>query len=153
MRKTPSKPETPLGKGLDAAYGLLARGERFRAEIQRELDRKGLGEEAEAVMARLESRGMLDEFRAARTHAVARQGKRAAGDALIRAELEARGAPAEAIGDALAACEPEVDRAHALLVAGSRSTHPPARQARFLASRGFEADTIESVLKRQNECG
>jgi SOS response regulatory protein OraA/RecX len=75
-------------------------------------------------------------------------GKRAAGAEKIRAELQKRGAPDELIEESLGAVTSEAS--HVSMLDALRAKFKPgddrARAARFLLSRGFAEDEIESPL-------
>ena len=95
-------------QAIDAAARLLRHGDRSRAELEQRLARRGIEPDAvQAALETLERVGVLDEVRTAELRA-ARLAERGYGNAYIRAELERRGLPAEAV---LAELEPETERA------------------------------------------
>ena len=107
--------------------------ERFEAELRRDF----AGEpDLEASLARLREQGVLDEVRAAEGLVRA---KSPASRAELEALLAARGADPGLLGE-------HDDLAAAREIVRKRAGDPPARVARYLASKGFEADTIESAL-------
>jgi SOS response regulatory protein OraA/RecX len=83
----------------------------------------------EDALVALERSGILDDRRAALGRAKALAG-RDYGDAAIRFRLEQEGFAAEDVSEAIAALEPEQERANRLSERG--------RTARWLAARGFE---------------
>jgi regulatory protein len=99
--------------------------------------------EAERVdaLGRLERIGYLDDrrFATGRAQGLADRGY---GDAAIKHALESEGVGPEEVEEALAALEPEHDRA-AVLVARHGAT---ARTAGMLARRGFDPDSAEAAL-------
>ena len=91
-------------------------------------------------MAALETSGVLDDARVAETRAreLARRGY---GNAAIRSDLDRRRISAEAASDAIAALEPELERARSFLAAHGSA----AAVLRRLAARGFSRDTLEDL--------
>jgi SOS response regulatory protein OraA/RecX len=85
----------------------------------------------------LERGGVVDDGRFALGRAQVLAG-RGAGDAMIRHDLERRGVGAELVERALAALEPERERAERLVAAG--------RGARWLAARGFDEGSVEASV-------
>ena len=67
--------------------------------------------------------------------------RRGYGDAAIRADLRKRLIPSEAATEAVAALEPEVDRARRFLDTEALS----AQTVRRLGSRGFSRETIDEI--------
>jgi SOS response regulatory protein OraA/RecX len=119
---------------------------RYRDLSERELDRKlaerGFdGEEREEAVATLRRTGLLDERRFAENRARS-LASRAAGDALIRYELERAGVGAELIEESLAVLEPEHERARA--VVGRRGAG--AKTARYLAAKGFAPEVVSEAV-------
>lgn len=92
---------------------------------------------------------LLDDLRYARNAIERNDGKRAIGDQALRDKLESRGVPSEVI-DALMSevDQDELSRALVLVDAKFSGTGSPGRVARFLSSRGFSDETIESILER-----
>jgi SOS response regulatory protein OraA/RecX len=109
----------------------LARG--MRALRHRDLSRRALAERLpgparDEALDTLERSGYLDDMRSASARASA-LAARGWGDAAVRDRLEHEGFDGEALEAAIAALEPEADRARSLLSRG--------RTARWLAARGF----------------
>ena len=93
------------------------------------------------TVAAAQRAGLVDDRRFALGRAVLLAG-RAAGDAMISSDLERQGVQEEDILAALAALEPESERA-GRIVAARGST---VRTARYLASRGFSEDALETLV-------
>jgi regulatory protein len=129
---------------IERAVRALARRDHSAAELGAKLERAGISEAAQAdAVETLERIGYVDDGRFARDRAV-RLAERGYGDEWIRADLDARGVAPEAADAALAALEPEDERAErAASTAGDA-----VRGARLLARRGFSDDAIEHVLAR-----
>src|SRR4051794_29442301 len=127
---------------LDRAVRALARHDHSAAGLRRKLDRAGVSEQAQAdAVESLVRGGYLDDNRFARDRAAA-LAARGYGDEWIRADLQAQGVTPDLVGRALAALDPERDRAlvHAAKLGGD------LRAVRSLARRGFSEDTLESVV-------
>jgi SOS response regulatory protein OraA/RecX len=106
------------------------------------LERKGVREaEREEAVATLRQHGALDDERLSHARACA-LAERGLGDAAIAFRLKRDGLEREAVEAALAALEPECDRAARLTA--RRGASP--RTARWLAGRGFATDSIEAAL-------
>jgi SOS response regulatory protein OraA/RecX len=106
----------------------------MRALRHRDLSRRALAQRLPApgrdeALADLERSGLLDDRRAATGRAAALS-DRGYGDAAIRFRLEQEGFSGEDVAEALAALEPEPERARRLVERG--------RAPRWLAARGFE---------------
>ncbi len=152
-RSREKKPRSLMARGLDA----LSRREYSRDELTRKLMYSLVeGEtpdDVTEVIAELEKRGYLSNERYAagrvRTRSV-RYGNRR-----LAAELKLQGVESEAIAEALADAEPEIDRARA--VWERKFGEPPedykekCRQVRFLAARGFSFDVIGRVLSEAGD--
>jgi regulatory protein len=114
----------PSERAETVALRALRAADRSRSELDARLEQRGFAdEERRQTLDDLERLGYLDDARTAETRA--RQlAERGYGDAYIRADLERRGLPT---GDALAALEPESERALRF----------EARSPAWLARRGF----------------
>jgi SOS response regulatory protein OraA/RecX len=125
-------------RALDAAARALAARDASAAEVDERLRRRGVPPAARGeALAVLERGGLVDDARFAARRA-ALLAERGAGDAMIRDDLERRGLAGEHVEAALAALEPERERARRLVADG--------RSARWLASRGFDGDALESLV-------
>ncbi|MBX3608451.1 MAG: recombination regulator RecX [Hydrogenophaga sp.] len=132
------------------ALRLLAQREHSRAELQRKLSahEEQPGELAQAL-DELQAKGFIDEQRVIES-VIHRRAARL-GASRVRQELQAKGLPADAVAQAVAALRgSEVDRARD--VWRKKFGAPPAdaseraKQMRFLASRGFGGDAIRRVV-------
>jgi regulatory protein len=137
-----------LGRELRRADALAraARALRPRDRSRRALDERlaqaGVRADArEEALGTLERVGLVDDARVAAQRAEALAG-RGYGDAAIRYDLEHEGLAGELVEEALAALEPERERARTLV----ERRGAEARTGRWLAGRGFEAATIEDAL-------
>lgn len=124
---------------LDLAARALARRDFSESGLRDRLARAGVEPaELEEALASLRETGLLDDERFAerRAQALAERGK---GDAAIRFDLERQGVCSELVAAALAALEPERERAERLV-----ARHGPGpKTARLLAGRGFDAGAVE----------
>jgi len=135
----------------ERALRLLARREHSRAELRRKLAAHAESPEAlEALLADLVERKLLSEARFAEGRA--RVLSRKYGAAHIEYDLRARGVPEEtAAAAAREARGTEFERALEIwrrkFGAQAKDVRERARQARFLASRGFSAEVVSRVLR------
>ena len=127
---------------LRVATGALRRRGRSRRELAARLEERGVARrDRERTLATLSSVGLVDDTRFA-TERARTLADRGSGDALIRADLEARGVAAEAVASALEALEPERERAEVLVARHGRGP----RTARRLAARGFDPDLVADLV-------
>jgi regulatory protein len=127
---------------LDEAFRALRFRDRSAAELDTRLERRGVDEAArEHALETLERIGYVDDVRFARTRAE-QLAARGSGDALIRHDLDGRGISPEQVEEALATLEPERERAARITGQRGRSL----KTARYLASRGFDADALEGIV-------
>lgn len=152
--------ELTEGRALDRAALRVVRRELRRSEAlavagralrARDLSRGRLAERLEqrAVspaaaaesLATLERAGLLDDQRVAQTRARA-LAERGWGDEAIRHRLRSEALQETVVEDAVAALEPERERARPLIA--RRGTGP--RTARYLAGRGFGEEAVEAAL-------
>lgn len=133
------------------ALRLLARREYSRAELERKLaahaDEPGALAQA---LDELSALGFINEERVAAS-LLHRRAPRL-GAARVLQEMKAKGLGAAALADAAAQLrETELERARAVwqkkFGAPAASLAERARQARFLASRGFSGDVVRRVLQ------
>ena len=130
-------------RALAAATRSLVAADRSQQALERHLVQAGHPAAArEDAIATLGRAGLLDDARVAESRAelLARRGY---GDAAIRADLRRRLIPTDAAADAIAALEPELDRAWRLL-AGQNVTPVLLRR---LAGRGFSSDTLDEFAQ------
>ncbi|MEF8710607.1 MAG: recombination regulator RecX [Candidatus Accumulibacter propinquus] len=143
-----------LLKGLrERALGLLTRREHTRKELAGKLlSLAESPEQLDALLDELTSRHLLSDARYAETRVKSR-GIRL-GDARLAYELRSRGVADELVSASLAAGEDELTRARRVWQKrfgsnphGADDITERARQMRFLAARGFSAETIRRVLR------
>lgn len=137
------------------AVQLLGSRPHFQRELQAKLAQRGFpAEEIEEALDRLAVQGYLDDSKTAAGFVEQRLSRNNEGRVRLRAELEKRGAPAEAIEDALAAL-PEDDLEPAREAAERwRRLHPrgeAAALARHLARKGFSRRAIFALLNMDPE--
>ena len=133
---------TDQEQALDAALKALRHRDRSAAELDARLAQRGVGDaEREQALETLERVGYVDDERFARARAK-RLAARGSGNALIRHDLDERGVAAEHVEAALSALQPERERATAIAARRGRSV----KTARYLASRGFEADALDGIV-------
>jgi SOS response regulatory protein OraA/RecX len=133
--------EVRRAHALAAATRSLTASDRSRRALEQRLARAGHSPSArEEAIAALDRAGLLDDARVAESRAqlLARRGY---GDGAIRADLGRRLIPTDVTADAIAALEPEPERARRLLEL-ERVTQTLLRR---LAARGFARDTLEEV--------
>ena len=138
----------------ERALRLLARREHSRAELARKLAPHAESPEAlDAVLDDLGARDLLSDERYVDMRLRARQAR--LGDSRLAYELRTQGVSDEMIEAALANGEDEQLRAQRVWQKkfGILASEPGerARQARFLASRGFSAETIRRVVRGELE--
>jgi regulatory protein len=127
---------------VEIAAKALAHRDRSRREVDERLERAGVGAEERAdALDRLERVGYIDDkrFAGARAGTLANRG---CGDDWIRHDLARHGVPDEEAAEAIAALEPEAERAAALVERLGRTSKTGAH----LARKGFGADALETAL-------
>jgi regulatory protein len=131
-------------EALAKAARLLARRDLSERGLRDELARRRVPPSARhETVARLVEAGAVDDERLARRRAEI-LAARGSGDALIRADLEARGVEPERVEAAVEGLAPESARARKIV--SVRGSGP--QTARFLARRGFDEDAVETALAR-----
>lgn len=138
----------------DKAVQLLASRPHFRRELQAKLAQRGFpSEEIGDALDRLASQGYLDDAKTAVAFVEQRLSRGAEGRLRLKAELEKRGAPREAVEAALATLVPEDDLEPAREAAERwERLHPrgkPASLAQHLARKGFSRRAIFAVLRQR----
>jgi regulatory protein len=135
------------------AMDLLARREHGRVELVRKLRQRGAPQELiDSALDRLTQEGLLSEARYLQSF-VASRGRAGYGPLRIREELAQRGLPRPDIEQALS--EAEIDWGEQLRELWQRrfagqlpaDMREKARQARFLAYRGFSQEQIGRLLR------
>jgi regulatory protein len=129
-------------EAVEAAVRALRTRDRSAAELDERLRARGVADdERREVLGTLERIGYVDDERFARARAEA-LAQRGSGDALVRDDLERRGIAAETIAIVVAGLEPERVRAERVAARRGRT----AKTARYLASRGFDADAVTAAV-------
>jgi regulatory protein len=132
-------------EALAVATRALARREHSTRELRGRLLRAGVDEtDADETLEELQRVGLLDDGRFAqeRARVLAERGK---GDAAIRFDLERAGLDASQVEGALAALDPEAERAARVV----ERRGPTPATARLLASRGFDEAVVEALVARE----
>ena len=129
-------------EAITAATAALRHRDHSARTLDERLERRGVAPaEREAALETLERAGLVDDVRFAggRARTLAERGW---GDTAIRADLERQGLAGGAVAEAVEALEPEHERAreHGARRGGG------LRAARWLASRGFDAEALESLV-------
>lgn len=133
--------ELRRSEALGSALRILRYRDQSRRRLEQRLAHRGIRVAArDDALEALEAAGYVDDARvaAARARALAERGY---GDGAIRFALEAEGIASEHVEAAIGELEPEGDRARALLAARGEG----AKTVRWLASKGFDASTLEDV--------
>ena len=134
------------------AAQLLAGRPHFRAELAAKLAQRSFpADEIAAALGRLEEQGYVDDSKTAADFIAHRRERRGEGRLRLRAELVRRGAPAEAVDEALAGLDDEDDLAAARAAAARRAGDDPAALARHLTRKGFTRRAIVAVLNEGPE--
>lgn len=140
---------------LARALGYLARREHSRAELRRKLaPHAGSAGELDRLLDDLESKKLLSDRRF--TEALARNRGERFGAARVRQELRARGVGDALVREAVHGLDgTELQRAREVWRRKFGAPPPDAaeraRQMRFLAQRGFDAEVIRCVVGARNE--
>lgn len=130
--------EAALGTALKA----LHHGDHTVATLDARLAARGIApRERSRALETLTDSGLVDDARVARSRA-ATLAERGCGDAMIRDDLERRGITIELVEEALAALEPEPERARALATRCGGGT----TTIRSLAAKGFAEDSLEQLV-------
>ncbi|HEY3541136.1 MAG TPA: RecX family transcriptional regulator [Gaiellaceae bacterium] len=133
--------ELRRAEALKAAAGVLRHRDVSRRRLDERLERRGVRADARRdALATLERAGLVDDARVAEGRARSLAG-RGYGDAAIRFALEDDGVDEEHVAAALAALEPERERAARLLGGGAGDV----KALRRLAAKGFDAETLAEL--------
>ena len=138
----------------ERAARLLAGRPHFRAELAAKLRQRGYPEEEiEAALDRLAGQGYLDDAKTAADFVAHRRERAGEGKLRLRAELQKRGAAADAVDQALSGLGEEDDLAAARDAAerwarGGRAGKGDdlAALARHLSRKGFSQRAIVAIL-------
>jgi SOS response regulatory protein OraA/RecX len=136
-------------KALAVAMKRLARRPLFSAEIERDLLSREYSEpEVKDVLSFLWKHRLLDDQKTALSLVESHSGRRSVGKGKLRAELIRRGAPEDTIESCIEG-QTDDDELEAMRQALESKRWPAnsrPRAARFLISRGFDEDLVESAL-------
>ncbi|AOU98821.1 hypothetical protein BI364_13375 [Acidihalobacter yilgarnensis] len=154
--RQPSRKPTPKASVRELALGLLARREHGRAELMRKLAQRGYGaSEVAPVLDVLAEQGLLSEARYVASY-VRSRAERGYGPLRILAELRQRGALEPVVREVLDGCG-EPWRELAGRYYQRHFSGPPtdyrerARRWRHMQQRGFDADTLATVLDDEGD--
>ncbi|MES1241499.1 MAG: regulatory protein RecX [Acidobacteriota bacterium] len=139
----------------DKAVQLLGSRPHFRRELEAKLAQRGFpAEEIGEALDRLANHGYLDDAKTAAGFVEQRLGRSSEGRLRLKAELEKRGAPPEAVESALAGL-PDDDLGPARDAAERWARlHPRGKGtslAQHLARKGFSRRAIFAVLTERRE--
>jgi regulatory protein len=130
-----------VSEATELALRALRHRDHSRRDLDRRLERAGVpADERSRVLDTLAEAGLLSDVRFAESRARALVG-RSAGDELIRHDLAAHGIGDDVVADAVARLRPEAERAARIFDERGRD----ARALRYLAGKGFSADTLDGV--------
>ena len=137
--------ELRRAEALNKATRMLARRPLSRALLEDRLEKKGV-----APVAREEAIEVLEQARYLNDHSYALEraaslAERGYGDVAVRYTLEQERVDSELIEQAVAALEPELERARALALAETNRKRLMGR----LARRGFSFETIGDLAERE----
>ena len=134
-------------EALEIAARLLRHRDLSAARLVKGLARRGIAPAVRTEAVRSLTRaGLVDDVRAAAARARA-LAERSRGDAAISWRLEQEGFTEEAVVEALAALDPERERAQAVV---DREGLSP-RTLRRLSTSGFSAETLEGLMSVAGE--
>ncbi len=151
-RRVTSKAVPSPDRWLQLAVRALARSDRTTAQIEKMLAAKGASpSQVRTAIQRLTSLGYLDDVAFASRWADRRLARMPMGRARLQEELLATGCPGHIVHATLGATYRRVsewDLAMQVVTIASRTTSPQTsgRVARLLNQRGFDEDTIETVM-------
>ncbi|MCB0825759.1 MAG: regulatory protein RecX [Armatimonadetes bacterium] len=136
---------------LDEAVRFLAKAERSEAEVRRRLASREYEEaEIEDAISRLRDLNYLNEERMAHQEVEDLSTRKLLGKHRVNHRLESRGVDEEIREQAVAEIEEgdELKRACLLLQRKYKSDDDFAKAGRFLFSRGFDEEVVQSALAR-----
>lgn len=132
---------------VQSALKLLARQDTTTFELRSKLGSKFSQVAVDESIKFLQDTFLLDDLRLVRNHIESNFGKSAKGNIAMIHKLTSKGldeSMVQAFLDELA--EPEIERAKNLVALKFGQGDQPKRIARFLHSRGYSEETIESLL-------
>jgi len=129
-------------RALAVAVGALRSRDHTTASLARRLTARGVRPaERSETLAVLDRAGLVDDTRFAHDRAAV-LARRGAGDRRIAFDLEREGVVPELAAAAIAALEPERERAQRIVEGRGRTV----RTLRFLAAQGFSEDALEDLV-------
>jgi regulatory protein len=132
---------------VQAAVRLLRHRDRSIAQLDRELEARGVGADVRAdALETLSRTGLVDDARFAGSRARSLS-ERGAGDRLVRHDLTGAGVAFDVVEGAIADLEPEGERAARIVARRGSST----KTARYLAAKGFSDDLISAIVARAGD--
>jgi regulatory protein len=130
-----------VSEATELALRALRQRDRSRHDLDRRLERAGIPSgEREEALDRLADAGLLSDARFAEARARALV-ERSASDQLIRRDLEQHGIECDIVSIVLSELPPEAERAERAFARRGGD----ARALRYLASKGFSAESLERV--------
>lgn len=130
-----------MNEATELALRALRHRDRSRQDLDRRLERAGIpASEREEALDGLADAGLLSDARFAETRARALV-ERAAGDELIRRDLEQHGIDDEVVAAVLAELPSEAGRAERAFARRGGG----AKAIRYLAGKGFSAESLERL--------
>jgi regulatory protein len=132
---------------VQAALRLLRHRDRSLAQLDRELETRGVDDEVRAeALDTLIRTGLADDARFADSRARSLS-ERGAGDRLVRHDLAAAGVAPDVIEEAIDALDPESERAARIVARRG----PSAKTARYLAAKGFPEELTAELVARAGD--
>ena len=131
---------------LAIALKKMRNAECFEAEIREQLVAYP-ATTVDEVVTHLRQKSLLNDMRAAETVVRYRSGKRLVSNRALSDQLSDRGASFEIIEQVLPRPEEEMVHLGELLASRYQPSDHPAKAGRFLFSRGFSDDQIETALE------
>jgi regulatory protein len=129
------------------ALNLIHQRDHTTIELTEKLGSKFSPDDVSFVLQFATQHHLIDENRTANMSVRRNVGRRAVGDQLLREKLRGKGVPEDLIEEAFRNAEStEIDRAKEVLDSKFPQGATRAKAARYLGSRGFSEDTIESIL-------
>lgn len=140
--------DSEFTEALAIALRKLGARDRFSSEIREALSEFQL-EVVDQVIEHLSSKGILNDRRLVQSRLANNDGRRAVGNDLLLQKLVQQGAPEHLVTECLGErSTDEVENAVAALAAKLSPDAPRGKAGRFLVSRGFSEEAVESALDR-----
>jgi SOS response regulatory protein OraA/RecX len=134
-------------EALSAALGALRYRDHSTSSLDRRLERRGVAaSDRRQALETLARAGVVDDERFAHARAVG-LAARGAGDLLVADDLRRHGVAPDLVERALDALDAEWIRAQAIVARRGAG----AKTWRFLAAKGFAAETIEALVAERDD--